>query len=123
MVLFGAAAVASPLAAGAQQPVRVRRIGRLAARATGPFAAFARRSVMSKDATSWSRLGSIGAGSIRCRSSPPSSSDLRPMSSSPPARRRCCGRCRAATSSIPIVMLAVDYDPVALGLDYPDSLS
>jgi len=119
MVLFGAAAVASPLAAEAQQPVRVRRIGRLAARATGPFEAFAGRLaalgyVEGRDFVvetrehrgRLDRVPELAAELVR----------LAPdviIASGPEAVLRAVS---AATSSIPIVMLAVDYDPVALGL-------
>jgi putative ABC transport system substrate-binding protein len=119
--LVGGTAIAWPLAARAQQPTRMRRIGRLSssAAATGQLAALVGRLavlgyVEGRDFViegrehqgRLDRVPELAAELVR----------LAPdviIAGGPEAVLRAVS---AATSSIPIIMLAVDYDPVALGL-------
>ena len=119
LALIGAAAIASPLVARAQQQTRLRRIGRLFSGgwAPGPAAFAARLAahgyVEGRDFVEETRqhqgrldrVPELAAEIVR----------LEPdiiIATGPEAVLRALS---SATSSIPILMVAVDYDPVALG--------
>jgi putative tryptophan/tyrosine transport system substrate-binding protein len=119
IALLGGAAALWPSAVRAQQPVRMRRIGRLSGSAMGQLAAFVARLaalgyVEGRDFVvenrphqgRLDRVPELAAELVR----------LGPdviIAAGPEAVLRAVS---AATASIPIVMLANDYDPVALGL-------